>query len=464
MNILIGVLSGCAALSGLFFIEMKSEARYSKALWIPTIWMLLVCSRPLSEWTHFDRNANIAGRFTDGSPLEASVYGILIAAGLLVLNRRPYKVASLFRLNTPLFLFICFCAISVLWSDYPFVGFKRWIKGAGTLVMVLIVLSDSDPVTAIRRFFSRIAFLLLPLSVLLIACFPDLGTMYDSDARRTFYVGVTTQKNELGLISLICGLGSLWALIGAYENREMKYRMRHMIGHGVIVVTAFWLIKTCDSMTSFSCLVISGGVMVMTGRAWVRRRAGNAGTIVWGAIGIAIFAALLDSSGVLLHLLGRNATLTGRTDVWKAVLAMHTNPLLGAGYESFWMGNRLEDVWRMVGFKNFAEAHNGYLEIYITLGWLGLTMLGILVASGFRNALASLRMDPIAGRLKLAIFTATLIFNLSEAGFKMMGPVWVVFLIAITDVGRLTQQETVHRPLEKAALTMSRQTQVRVLQ
>jgi O-antigen ligase len=217
-------------------------------------------------------------------------------------------------------------------------------------------------------------------------------------------------------------------------------------------------------MTSFSCLLIAGGVMLLTGQPWVRRQTSHVNTVVWGAVAVAIFAAFIDSSGALLGLLGRTSSLTGRTDVWKAVLSIHTNPLLGAGYESFWLGDRIEEVWRIVGFNNFAEAHNGYLEIYINLGWLGLIMLGVLFVSGYRNALTSLRIDPLTGRLKMAFFGAALIFNLSEAGFTMMGPMWIAFLVAIINVPLISQSQVYQQPFKIPLAPGVPQKQIRILQ
>ncbi len=441
MNPLSGTLAVLAVIGGLFFLNREPELRTSKAIWIPMIWMLIVCSRPLLEWGGLPMNATAADRFTEGSPLEAAIYGILIAAGLLVLNYRPYRVSAFLRLNAPLMFFLIYCAASAMWSDYPSVALKRWIKGVGSLVMVFVVLTDADPKTAIRRLFSRVAFLLLPVSVLLIECFPNLGSMYDQWSKRITYNGVTTSKNELGLTCLICGMGALWSLLRAYEDRLLPHRIRQLTAHGVILGLAFWLLKTCDSMTSFACLVIAGVVMLLTGKLWIRAQTSKVNIVVWGAVALAVFSTLLDSSGALLRPLGRSADLTGRTDVWKAVLSIHTNPFLGAGYESFWLGDRIEEVWRIVGFKNFAEAHNGYIEVYVTLGWLGLIMLGALFVVGYRNALSGLRIDPTMGKLRMAFFTAALMFDLSEAGFKMMGSMWLAFLVAIMRVPAISQIE-----------------------
>jgi O-antigen ligase len=361
-------------------------------------------------------------------------------------------------------LFLAFCLISVLWSDFPFVALKRWIKGIGSMVMVLVILTDPQPLEATKRFFARAAFILLPLSALLILLEPGLGTEYDPVTGVTYFIGVTTQKNALGLTSMVCGLGSLWLFLCAYEERRGRERVRHLIAFGSILLTALWLLRKCDSMTSFSCLVIAGTVMIVTTNRWVSKSSKNVHILVGCAVAIAVFAAFIDESGGLLHLLGRNATLTGRTDIWKAVLFLNPNPFFGTGYESFWLGNRLQRVWEIIGYRGVAEAHNGYLETYINLGWTGLVLLLMLLASGYRHAVMALRNDPYAGRMSIAFFTASIIFNLSEAGFKMMSPLWIAFILEITVVPVLILHRNSRPAFEAPATREKAPRQFRVLQ
>ena len=58
-------------------------------------------------------------------------------------------------------------------------------------------------------------------------------------------------------------------------------------------------------------------------------------------------------------------TLTGRTAIWDSVLQKVSNPLFGAGFESFWLGDRLKSMWAEFYFKP-NQAHNGYIEVYST--------------------------------------------------------------------------------------------------
>jgi O-antigen ligase len=424
---------GCLlCIAGLFVMERAEKLPTSKALWLPLAWLVINGSRSVSQW--FTGSMSIdTERYSEGTPADAAVFGMLIISGLLVLNIRSNKVRNILKDNYPMLLFFGYCIASIVWSDYPFVAIKRMVKAIGDIVMLLLVLTDPYPLIALKRLFARLAFILLPLSLLLILAYPDLGTFYDTTSNITYYNGVTTQKNSLGQTCLVCGLGLLWLLLGAYHARRMPLRRIHMISYGALLAVSVFLIVKADSMTSLACFVLAGAVIVLAAQRWVPRLLGGIHVIVIGAVGLAVFAVFLDSAGSLLHGLGRNSTLTGRTDIWRAVLALHTNPLLGTGYESFWLGNRLQFVWDATD-RGILQAHNGYLEIYINLGWVGVILLGGLIVTGYRHALAAFYRDPTAGGLGLAFFAASLMFSLSEAGFRMMNLIWFAFLLAITGI------------------------------
>ena len=100
---------------------------------------------------------------------------------------------------------------------------------------------------------------------------------------------------------------------------------------------------------------------------------------------------------------------------------MHTNPLLGTGFESFWLGDRVEEVGRG-SVQGIQEAHDGYLEVYLNLGFAGLALLAIVIVTGYRNIFAFFRRHVHDGRLRLAFFTAGMIYSFTEAGFRIIDP------------------------------------------
>jgi exopolysaccharide production protein ExoQ len=145
---------------------------------------------------------------------------------------------------------------------------------------------------------------------------------------------------------------------------------------------------------------------------------------------VAFSALFIGFGGSLVEGLGRESTLTGRTAIWHAALHLVRNPLFGAGYESFWIGPRLRQVIKDID-QGVNQAHNGYLEIYLNLGWMGIALLAGLIVTGYRRIFPAVRRQVQAGSLRLAYFIVAIAYNFTEGGFKMMHPVWIVFLLII---------------------------------
>src|ERR1700723_1071334 len=205
----IATLVFAAGIAVLFWLDRNSEAKTSKALWLPVIWLWIAGSRPVPEGES-GGTGSTAGQLMDGSPMDRNIYIFLLVLAIFVLVGRSAAVLKLLQENFPLALFMFYCAISIFWSDYPDVAFKRWIKSLGDYAMIFIVLTDKDRITAIKRVFARVSFVLIPLSVLLIKYYPALGRKYATNWDSTvFFTGVTTDKNMLGVGYLIFGRGSM---------------------------------------------------------------------------------------------------------------------------------------------------------------------------------------------------------------------------------------------------------------
>lgn len=414
----------------LFYFDRDKEVHTSKGLWIPVMWLMINGSRPVSLW--FQTGPTIGDEYANGSPLDAAVFGALLIVGLVLLRKRWKQVEGILRSNPAVLLFLVYCLASTMWSDNSFVSLKRWIKSLGDVVMMVIVLTDPDQRSAIRRLFCRVGYVLIPVSILFIKYYPDLGRSYNPWTWIPQYSGVTTFKNLLGMITLVCALGTLWCFIRTLRDRPL-HRWKHLFVQGAVLGMSIWIFLTADSMTSFSCFILAGVVVVMANQSWVARRTALVHLMVTAVIAMSLIALFFDSSGDMVQALGRNATLTGRTDIWKIVVNLsQPNAMFGAGFESFWMGDRLQTMWRFE--KGIQEAHNGYLEVYANLGWVGILLLAGLIVTGYRNVLTAYSQNRALGSIKLAFFVTGVIYSLTEAGFRMMSPVWLGFLLAIINV------------------------------
>jgi O-antigen ligase len=431
MPALVATVIYALLIAGLFWMDRDRKARVSAALWIPVVWVFLAGSRLVSEWLNPGLSLDNPDQYLEGSPLDRLVLMGLLAAALWVLVARGRRTLSCLELNGALLLFFLYGALSVVWADYPDVAFKRWIKAVGNLVMAMVVLTEADPGAALRTLLRRTGFLLIPLSVLLIKYYPELGRGYDRWTWTPYYGGVTTTgKNGLGYVCMIFGLASLWRFLETALSGEPGRRARPLAAHGFVLVMTLWLFWKADSATSLACFLLGGALMVVTSLPGLAAPA--AVHVLFGTMLVFGVSAMFVNAGTaLVEAMGRDPTLTGRTDLWEELLRMTVDPWFGAGFESFWLGERTEALWRKYWWHP-NQAHNGYLETYLNLGWIGVTLLVLTVVAGYRSVVARFRIDPAIGRLSLAYFAMAVAYNLTEAAFKGIHVVWIMFLLAVT--------------------------------
>lgn len=393
---------------------------------------MIICSRPVSVWLGMLPDEGTADVYVEGSPVDAIVSMALVAMALAVIIARRDRVRSILRRNFPILLFFLFAALSILWSDFPFVTLKHWVKGVGDLMMVLILLTEPHITDSVKRLITRTGFVLIPLSVLFIKYYPTLGrTLTKGWAAE--WIGVATQKNSLGELCAVLGLGLLWCFRRSYNDRNDACRGRRLLGFGTVLAMIVWLLYMCNSLTSICALAMAGGLMLLSGRPCFRSNASLVHLVTATMLMVTTYALFFQSSASLVQGLGRNPTLTGRTKIWAAVLSVPDSRLVGTGYETFWVGPRLEEVWTLLGME-INESHDGYTEMLLNLGWLGLGLLGVLIASGYRKITQGFRLNPEYSGLTLAFFLNALITGFTEAAFRMRDPVWFCFLLAATAV------------------------------
>jgi O-antigen ligase len=302
---------------------------------------------------------------------------------------------------------------------------------------------------------------LLPLSVLFIKYYPELGRTFNNSGDSMFR-GVTDHKNTLGAVCCVLGLGFLWRFLDHCQNKGALRRRRYLLADSAMLATTVWLLWIANSATSSVCFVTGVMTILACRVAMVRRRRWALHLIVAALVIVPIYAAYFNRD--LVTSVGRNPTLTGRTDLWRQCLSIAGNPLVGTGFESFWLGWRVQRIWDLNEGIRLNEAHNGYLEVYLQLGWCGVALLALVVAKSYPRIARGLRSDFSLGGLNLAYLIAALNFNHSESDFRVQYCVWVFFLLAIMSApswakpsGTRVQNEvrTEHKSLLLQAATTS---------
>src|SRR5712691_4897351 len=147
----VALLACIVGVIGLFLLDRDRSVRTSRGLWLPVIWFWIIGSRSVSEWFSGGPSSQSINEQLEGSPTDRAVFLVLLAAGIVVLLRRRSSAMTLLRSNGPILIYFAYCLLSVVWSPFPDVAFKRWSKAIGDLVMALVVVTDADPIAALRR-------------------------------------------------------------------------------------------------------------------------------------------------------------------------------------------------------------------------------------------------------------------------------------------------------------------------
>ena len=436
MNPSLASLVYACGIAGLFYLDRDKSIRTSKALWLPVVYLWILGSRPVSVWLGMAPSG--AGDVQlDGSPVDRAFFVVLLIAAVCVLAHRGRRTVTFLSANGPILIYFLFCLLSISWSDFPGVAFKRWIKAIGDLVMILIVVTDKQPVAALSRLFSRTGFILVPLSLLFIKYYPYLGRGYDPWTGAQMNSGVTLNKNMLGVTTFVLLLGAVWRVLALIWPDEMPpRRRRHLLAQCTLLVLGISLLMITNSVTSDVCFAIGAGLMFATSLRFMRRHTAAVHALVLSLLVTSSLVTLFGST--VFHALGRNTTLTGRTYIWASVIPMAPSPLVGAGFESFWLSPRVHArLSELIPGLPLNEAHDGYIEVYLELGWVGLGLIGLIFISGYRRSVVAFRRAPALGGLLIAYILSAMVYSVTEAGFRMLNPIWIFFLLAVIEASSI---------------------------
>jgi exopolysaccharide production protein ExoQ len=437
-------------LLALLFFDPAKDSRTSLALWVPLIWIFIVASRLPSLWIGRPVLTSMQA-IEEGNPIDRTVYSVLIVLAMIILLSRGFKWAEFLARNLALIGFLSFALMSVLWSDFPFVALKRWFHDLGNYLVILVVVSDPCPLEALRTVLRRLGYVLISLSVLLVKYYPAIGKSYDPWTGLDMYVGATTSKNMLGAACLVTGLFFFWDTVTRWSNRKERRTKRIIVVNFALISMTLWLLNLSNSATSRVCLVIGCLVILAAHSRMLRRNPALLKVLIPAGFCLyLVLAFLFGLNGNLAETVGRNPTLTDRTLIWKIVLGMHTNPLVGTGDQSFWLGPRLQSVWQT--FPGIYEAHNGYLDTYLNLGLIGLFFLGAFLIASFRTICKRITSSLALASFSLAVWAVILFYNMTEAAFEG-GLLWMILLPGAISIAERADHPVPSAPLNNSGTT-----------
>ena len=382
-----------------------------------------------------------------GSPLDRLVLGILIVLALLVLSRRKIDWSRVWHDNSWLILLHIYLGVSILWSEFQFISFKRWIRLCGVILIALVILSEQNPLKSLESVFRRCAYVLVPFSLLLVKYFPNLGVAYDNWTGNAMWLGVASQKNGLGLTCALVSLLIIWSFHREWRAGTLLRNRWQTIGDGLVLAIALFLLggfRGNYSATSVGILIMGTGSLLFLFRS--KKYVKHMATILIAVVAFVLVSLLfMDSmTSSVTSAFERDTSFTGRTDIWNAVLKVASgNPWFGVGYGGYW-GLADQEIFRTLRVQ---EAHSGYLEVYLEGGIVGVILFVAFLLSYYWRALREFNYAYDWAVFGVCILLMILAENFTESVFIRPNYFWniMVFVTVAFSEQIVRQPAGMHR-------------------
>lgn len=350
---------------------------------------------------------------------------ILLGGGLASLLHWRRSLAFALR-AWPFLLLVGMLVASAGWSQSPEHTLRRCIS----MIALLLWVFSACAAFGVPRVMRAIVVMVIVIAIAslgLAIVNPAAG--YDVGDYANAIRGVFPQKNALGMALLS---GALAQSFLALERGHLRWT------DGAFLLGLLVMLVLCRSTTSLLLTMTTAGVTVV---------------ILWLDRGGAWFAAMLLGLGVaaasggllfgvlgkegLFELIGKDASLTGRTFIWEGVdAAVSLRPLLGYGYSAFWIAGTagVRAIWEAIQWET-PTAHSGYLEVLLQVGWVGAgVLLLVLLTTLWRIGLALAR--GVRRRAGWMILYIGVLAVLSYSESALLGPdlqtvFWMLGFLAI---------------------------------
>lgn len=330
------------------------------------------------------------------------------------------------------------CAVSFVWSIDPGLTQRRSLAIVMTTAAGLYVGSRYSWRTLLRAL-AITWFIVAATSFLTALAVPAFGR--DFDVHGGAWKGLFYEKNQLG------GHMARAALFGAFlwiMDRPYRLSWAGLTGLSTLLV----LLTT--SKTALLGLLIGLGILCA---AAIMKRGMVFGLITaWIGVVISALGAgiLVFAPELVVSVLGRDLTLTGRTDIWIALMDfISERPLLGYGYGAFWDEGSNPGNWvREMLEWDAPTAHNGWIEVTLALGLIGLALLALdFLMTIWRAICASI--NTWTGVFALAFCAQFFLFSLSEsASLQQNSIVWLIYVALAAKLARRPRGLVLIKPVQ----------------
>jgi exopolysaccharide production protein ExoQ len=379
--------------------------------------------------------AHFLQKATSDTDYQARIFWPAMAAiSVIFALRNPSRLGRLIWSPHILCLFAClaFAGASVLWAFKPESSFIRFVQQVMVVTsIVLPALLADRRADMMRALFLCFAFASI-LNVFFVLSGDQMIAQYGTRSVNIGYSGYFLGKNYLGECATVALLLSL---------HEMLYPgLRRALGI-IVMAIAIFLVIVADSKTALGLAIVTPFLAGLTLIAAKKMRLSPSIILLSIPLCYAVLSSVSNFNvNRLSYILYGDSTLTGRTIIWDfASYEIAQRPLFGWGYQSFWLvGPDAPSVVDAPGWvKRMPNAHNGYYDTTLEMGYVGYSLLVIFIIATLQAIGRVAYRDPTRAWLVLSLALYIICFNYLESlwmrGFEFL---WVVFLIIAAEIGR----------------------------
>lgn len=341
---------------------------------------------------------------------------VLLYFAILLIGAAHLKRTVLSGLHTPaLMVLLLLACVSCMWAQLPGLVLRRTIGLAGATLFGLVLASRldfADQLALLRR----VARIVTTLTFAAWAAGFFVGSNLVSGESTTIngyqvpieagaWRGIFVHKNDLG---------AMMALAVLVEWHLPTYTTFSKVERALWLSAYTLLLFLSHSVTA----LVSVGLAILLMFTFKTFRH-QYRVIVPVLLLVAIFSGTLIALNAtsVTGALGRSEDLSGRADLWHWVVVMILErPFLGYGFSGFWKGASDQSAFieSRIGWSP-VYAHNGYLEILLSLGIAGLLLFLWFAGTGIRRAVVRAKTaETVHDLWPLAFLTYFLIHNLGE--------------------------------------------------
>ena len=362
---------------------------------------------------------NVQTTIEQGSLPDRYFLLILGMIAIFILIKRHFPLTSTLKRNWIATFIIFYMLISVAWSKYPGIAFRRWGREAIALIIALLLVSEKNPTLTLISSLKRAIYATLPLSIVLIKYYPIYGRIYGRWTGEVMWTGIADQKNGLAMLCALSILFFIWSFLqGRVKEKQFNSPIAISIDILMIMLATYLMMGPRHTLTysATSFLALITGITIMLSIIIASKKGNNLNKIIVISAILIIFTGIfMPFSGklpsrTLPKLLNRSETLTNRTQIWNALVPYAKNHLFfGYGYGSFWTTELRDQI--------SSHAHNGYLDTILELGIFGLFLFILFIYKLMLNTMIYIKNNNFFSCFLLALIFMVILRCIAESPF-----------------------------------------------